>query len=185
VYARCSLVHAGKPSSRDAPLPAQYWVSWRLCCTRSSSRHLSPGPMHDLPSPSTTRAHVSYKQTLDPVDGTKGFLRNDQYAVALGLIDHGEVVLGVLGCPWLPDRWEVRQACDCGCVCVCACACVCVRAHVCVCVCVCVCSATARSSRCRTRPARVARSSLLSGAVAATCSAWTTRVRRPSLCVHI
>eukprot|EP00048_Salpingoeca_helianthica_P016057 m.230230 g.230230 ORF g.230230 m.230230 type:complete len:345 (-) comp17957_c0_seq1:53-1087(-) len=44
--------------------------------------------------------------TLDPVDGTKGFLRNDQYAVALGLIDGGEVVLGVLGCPWLPDRWE-------------------------------------------------------------------------------
>ena len=25
--------------------------------------------------------------TLDPVDGTKGFLRNDQYAVALALVD--------------------------------------------------------------------------------------------------
>lgn len=36
---------------------------------------------------------------LDPIDGTKGFLRMDQYAVALGLIDKGEVVLGVLGCP--------------------------------------------------------------------------------------
>jgi 3'(2'), 5'-bisphosphate nucleotidase len=39
---------------------------------------------------------------LDPIDGTKGFLRGDQYAVALGLIEDGQVVLGVLGCPNLP-----------------------------------------------------------------------------------
>jgi 3'(2'), 5'-bisphosphate nucleotidase len=37
--------------------------------------------------------------TLDPIDGTKGFLRGEQYAVALALIEDGEVVLGVLGCP--------------------------------------------------------------------------------------
>ena len=37
--------------------------------------------------------------TIDPIDGTKGFLRGQQYAVALGLIENGEVVLGVLGCP--------------------------------------------------------------------------------------
>jgi len=37
--------------------------------------------------------------TVDPVDGTKGFLRGEQYAVCLALIDDGEVVLGVLGCP--------------------------------------------------------------------------------------
>jgi len=41
---------------------------------------------------------------LDPIDGTKGFLRNEQYAIALALIDGGEVVLGVLGCPNLPRR---------------------------------------------------------------------------------
>ncbi|MDE0886808.1 MAG: 3'(2'),5'-bisphosphate nucleotidase [Myxococcota bacterium] len=40
--------------------------------------------------------------TLDPIDGTKGFLRLDQYAVALALIEDGEVVLGVLGCPNMP-----------------------------------------------------------------------------------
>jgi len=40
--------------------------------------------------------------TLDPVDGTKGFLRNEQYAVALALIDDGEVVLAVMGAPNLP-----------------------------------------------------------------------------------
>jgi 3'(2'), 5'-bisphosphate nucleotidase len=40
--------------------------------------------------------------TLDPVDGTKGFLRNEQYAIALALVEDGEVVLGVMGCPNLP-----------------------------------------------------------------------------------
>jgi 3'(2'), 5'-bisphosphate nucleotidase len=40
--------------------------------------------------------------TLDPIDGTKGFLRLEQYAVALALVEDGEVVLGVLGCPNLP-----------------------------------------------------------------------------------
>lgn len=40
---------------------------------------------------------------MDPIDGTKGFIRNDQYALALALIEDGEVVLGVLGCPSLPD----------------------------------------------------------------------------------
>ncbi|XP_006349983.1 PAP-specific phosphatase HAL2-like [Solanum tuberosum] len=36
---------------------------------------------------------------LDPVDGTLGFVRGGQYAVALALIDNAEVVVGVLGCP--------------------------------------------------------------------------------------
>jgi len=40
--------------------------------------------------------------TLDPIDGTKGFIRGQQYAISLGLIEEGQVVLGVLGCPNLP-----------------------------------------------------------------------------------
>ncbi len=39
---------------------------------------------------------------LDPIDGTKGFLRGDQYAVALAMVDNGGVVVGALGCPNLP-----------------------------------------------------------------------------------
>ncbi|GAA5959371.1 hypothetical protein JCM3765_006582 [Sporobolomyces pararoseus] len=39
---------------------------------------------------------------LDPIDGTKGFLRGGQYAVCLGLLEKGKVVLGVMGCPNLP-----------------------------------------------------------------------------------
>ncbi|MGH9340744.1 MAG: 3'(2'),5'-bisphosphate nucleotidase [Acidobacteriota bacterium] len=37
--------------------------------------------------------------TLDPIDGTKGYLRGGQYAVCLALIEEGRVQLGVLGCP--------------------------------------------------------------------------------------
>ncbi|KAH7566088.1 hypothetical protein JRO89_XS08G0082500 [Xanthoceras sorbifolium] len=40
---------------------------------------------------------------LDPIDGTKGFVRGDQYAIALALLDEGKVVLGVLACPNLPS----------------------------------------------------------------------------------
>lgn len=40
--------------------------------------------------------------TLDPIDGTKGFLRNDQYAVALALIEAGQVKVAALACPALP-----------------------------------------------------------------------------------
>ncbi|CAJ2651330.1 PAP-specific phosphatase HAL2-like isoform X1 [Trifolium pratense] len=43
---------------------------------------------------------------LDPVDGTLGFVRGDQYAVALALIEDGKVVLGVLGCPNYPVKTE-------------------------------------------------------------------------------
>jgi 3'(2'), 5'-bisphosphate nucleotidase len=39
--------------------------------------------------------------TLDPIDGTKGFLRGGQYAVSLAKVVEGDVVLGLLGCPSL------------------------------------------------------------------------------------
>jgi 3'(2'), 5'-bisphosphate nucleotidase len=41
--------------------------------------------------------------TCDPIDGTKGFLRRGQYAVALALVEAGQVQLGVLGCPRLSE----------------------------------------------------------------------------------
>ena len=39
--------------------------------------------------------------SLDPIDGTKGFLRGQQFAIALGLVEHGNPVVGLLGCPHL------------------------------------------------------------------------------------
>lgn len=41
---------------------------------------------------------------LGPLVGTLGFVQGDQYAVALSLIEDGEVVVGVLGCPNYPMR---------------------------------------------------------------------------------
>ncbi|KAJ3801540.1 nucleotidase HAL2 [Lentinula aff. detonsa] len=43
--------------------------------------------------------------TIDPIDGTKGFLRGEQYAVCLALIVDAQVQVGVLGCPNLPWDW--------------------------------------------------------------------------------
>ena len=48
--------------------------------------------------------------TLDPIDGTKGFLRRDQYAIALAHIVDGVVQLGVLGCPNLPYQLDATES---------------------------------------------------------------------------
>eukprot|EP00929_Paragymnodinium_shiwhaense_P096959 TRINITY_DN58726_c0_g1_i4.p1 TRINITY_DN58726_c0_g1~~TRINITY_DN58726_c0_g1_i4.p1 ORF type:complete len:388 (-),score=103.99 TRINITY_DN58726_c0_g1_i4:248-1411(-) len=40
--------------------------------------------------------------TLDPIDGTKGFLRREQYAVCLALIEDGRPVVAAMACPNLP-----------------------------------------------------------------------------------
>lgn len=51
--------------------------------------------------------------TLDPIDGTKGFLRGDQYVVALALIDRGAVQVAAIACPALPVDMD-RSDGDCG-----------------------------------------------------------------------
>jgi len=64
--------------------------------------------------PGTTSSHIldwvdmgcarSYSNrfwTLDPIDGTKGFLRGQHYAVALALIIEGQVSVAALACPHL------------------------------------------------------------------------------------
>lgn len=40
--------------------------------------------------------------TVDPIDGTKGFLRGDQFAIAVALLVDGQPVVGALACPLLP-----------------------------------------------------------------------------------
>jgi 3'(2'), 5'-bisphosphate nucleotidase len=47
----------------------------------------------------SSKDHAVRYWTLDPIDGTKGFLRGDQYAVALALILDGELAAAVVGCP--------------------------------------------------------------------------------------
>jgi 3'(2'), 5'-bisphosphate nucleotidase len=50
---------------------------------------------------------------LDPIDGTKGFLRKGQYCVALGLVENGSPTIGILACPNLPFDDDSEQV---GCI---------------------------------------------------------------------
>jgi 3'(2'), 5'-bisphosphate nucleotidase len=45
------------------------------------------------------RQHGARYWTVDPIDGTKGFLRGEQYAVCLALMDGPQVAVGVMACP--------------------------------------------------------------------------------------
>lgn len=64
------------------------------------------------PSPSEIRAWIERGGaeppprgrwwTVDPIDGTKGYVGGGQYAVALALLRDGRPILGLLACPALP-----------------------------------------------------------------------------------
>ncbi|KAJ5617580.1 hypothetical protein N7537_002694 [Penicillium hordei] len=47
--------------------------------------------------------------TLDPVDGTATFIRGEQYAVCLSLVENGVQKVGVLGCPNLLESGPVAE----------------------------------------------------------------------------
>ncbi|KAF7544441.1 hypothetical protein G7046_g9785 [Stylonectria norvegica] len=48
---------------------------------------------------------------MDPIDGTAAFLKGQQYAVSLALIENGKEVVGVLGCPNLSlDSTRVHES---------------------------------------------------------------------------
>lgn len=63
---------------------------------------LTDSEILDLIDIGNASANASRFWTLDPIDGTKGFLRGQQYAIALALIVDGKVQLGALACPNLP-----------------------------------------------------------------------------------
>lgn len=43
---------------------------------------------------------------VDPIDGTKGFLRGEQFAVAIALMVDGRPVVSALACPMLPYNFD-------------------------------------------------------------------------------
>jgi 3'(2'), 5'-bisphosphate nucleotidase len=49
---------------------------------------------------------------IDPIDGTKGFLAMRHFAIAVGLLEDGQVTSGVMGCPGYPgyDRGALFYA---------------------------------------------------------------------------
>ena len=80
-----------KPEHAEILLQVTHYVN-------ASSLHVSSGKVCqwiDLGSGSVSHRYWA----LDPVDGTKGFLRGDQYAIALALIETGTVRVGALACP--------------------------------------------------------------------------------------
>lgn len=84
----------GQEAIRDAVVGAANTV-WAAASTPQVLEAIDVGG-HD--------ASASSYWTLDPIDGTKGFLRGGQYAVSLAYLVEGVVQLGVMGCPNLsPD----------------------------------------------------------------------------------
>ncbi|CAI0375915.1 unnamed protein product [Linum tenue] len=88
--------------------------------TKTVNESLAEAPKYGLQSPkkalgatqvleaisrcNSTGGPTGRHWVLDPVDGTLGFVRGDQYAIALALIEDGKVIMGVLGCPNYPMK---------------------------------------------------------------------------------
>jgi 3'(2'), 5'-bisphosphate nucleotidase len=102
----------GEETSADLASEAQSALRAGVATLVSHARG-TPSPERDvlgwldLGDATTTQGRV---WTLDPIDGTKGFLRGDQYAIALALLVDGQVVFGALGCPNLPNGDGSRGA---------------------------------------------------------------------------
>ncbi|CAA0825113.1 PAP-specific phosphatase HAL2-like [Striga hermonthica] len=105
--------HISKPES--LPLLTAITDTVNKCLAQSASFGLKPPPGFLTPSNiieaigrcTSAGGPTGRFWVLDPIDGTLGFLRGDQYAVALSLIENGVPVVGVLGCPNYPvdKRW--------------------------------------------------------------------------------
>jgi HAL2 family 3'(2'),5'-bisphosphate nucleotidase len=94
-------------SPENAGILAQ--VVRHVCAVRSEAA-VGGGAMIDLDEVCRWIDHGGGSQystrfwTLDPIDGTKGFLRAGQYAIALALIVDGHVAVAALACPNLSVR---------------------------------------------------------------------------------
>ena len=64
----------------------------------------SKRPISELLTHATHEVNQEKFWVLDPIDGTRGFIRGDQYAIALGLVQSGTTRAGILSCPKLPFR---------------------------------------------------------------------------------
>ncbi|XXG59749.1 hypothetical protein AAC387_Pa04g1777 [Persea americana] len=110
-----------KSKEDDSPVTVADWsvqatVSWTLSkadeagllesVVNTVNECLSEAPVFGLAGPKKPLGTLGRHWVLDPVDGTLGFVRGDQYAIALAMIEDGEVVLGVLGCPNYPMKKE-------------------------------------------------------------------------------
>ena len=70
---------------------------------RAHHPDVNPGLVFDWIDHGTDEGYSERFWTLDPIDGTKGFVRGDQYAIALALIVDGRPQVAALCCPHLPS----------------------------------------------------------------------------------
>ncbi len=78
-------------------------------CPNLSLTHIVPRAMRPADLGQSAGGPAGRHWVLDPIDGTRGFVGMRQYAVCLGLLQDGEVVAGVLGCPNLPQGAVVDE----------------------------------------------------------------------------
>lgn len=100
----------------DANLRATIWDLVKdIKLDDAAAEELLGGPIKDVDSmvelidkgnsPGGSQGRI---WAIDPIDGTKGFLRGGQYAVCLALMVDGDVKVGALGCPNLPIDNDAR-----------------------------------------------------------------------------
>ncbi|MCC7387806.1 MAG: hypothetical protein IT431_03470 [Phycisphaerales bacterium] len=77
-----------------------------LAAVQSVWPEATPETLLDAIDQGAAETHHAGFWTLDPVDGTKGFLRNQQYAIALAYIERGTPTVGVMACPNLPRNFN-------------------------------------------------------------------------------
>jgi 3'(2'), 5'-bisphosphate nucleotidase len=96
--------HVGAVLAAEAAERAPHAPPTDAAAGRSEVRPLEPAVVRAwIARGATAPADPSLDRfwVLDPIDGTKGFLRGDQYAIALALVEGGRVRLGLLACPAL------------------------------------------------------------------------------------
>lgn len=47
-----------------------------------------------------------FNSILDPIDGTKGFISNAQFAIGLAYVQNGQPVIGIVGMPNFPYQHQ-------------------------------------------------------------------------------
>lgn len=102
----------GEENASFLRTPEGELIKHRVCSTlqnlfpqKTAEEILSALDRGDWPGGSKRRFWV-----LDPIDGTRGFIKKEQYAIALALIENGEVVLGLLGCPHMYQKGALLSA---------------------------------------------------------------------------
>jgi len=73
---------------------------------RAHQDNATPEGIYSWIDHGTARDYSDRFWTLDPIDGTKGFVRGDQYAIALALIVDGTPQVAALCCPYLPSSMD-------------------------------------------------------------------------------